>query len=94
MHPPLEAHKNEGCEEVIEALERCHRAGTFNKFIGVCNDAKRAVDNCLKQEFLAQRDQQKGKAKEKRKRMEAIWKSMDEPPPELLKEYSVEKDQS
>lgn len=50
MHPPLEAHKHEGCDKVIEALEECHRAGTFNKFIGTCNAAKRAVDNCLKEE--------------------------------------------
>lgn len=50
MHPPLDAHKHEGCDEVIEALEACHRAGTFNKFIGTCNEAKRAVDNCLKEE--------------------------------------------
>lgn len=50
MHPPLDAHKQEGCEKVIQALEECHRAGTFNKFIGACNAAKRAVDECLKEE--------------------------------------------
>jgi hypothetical protein len=50
MHPQLEAHKDEGCDGVIEALEQCHRAGTFNRFIGVCNDAKRAVDQCLTKE--------------------------------------------
>ncbi|KAI9468100.1 MAG: cytochrome c oxidase biogenesis protein Cmc1-like protein [Benjaminiella poitrasii] len=85
MHPPLEAHKNEGCDGVIEALEECHRAGSFNRFLGTCNDAKRAVDECLKQEFLAQREANKGKSKEKRKRMEAIWKEMEEPPADLKK---------
>lgn len=50
MHPPLEAHRHEGCDKVIEALEDCHNAGTFNKFIGTCNAAKRAVDECLKEE--------------------------------------------
>ncbi|CEG71480.1 hypothetical protein CU097_004929 [Rhizopus azygosporus] len=83
MHPPLDAHKQEGCEKVIEALEECHRAGTFNKFIGTCNAAKRAVDECLKEEFLAMRAANKGKAKEKRKRLEAIWKEMEEPPVDL-----------
>ncbi|KAL7321640.1 hypothetical protein PS15m_001391 [Mucor circinelloides] len=83
MHPPLEAHKHEGCDKVIEALEECHRAGTFNKFIGTCNAAKRAVDNCLKEEFLVMRAANKGKAQEKRKRMEAIWREIDEPPAEL-----------
>ncbi|KAG0738658.1 hypothetical protein G6F57_009153 [Rhizopus arrhizus] len=78
MHPPLEAHKQEGCDKVIEALEECHRAGTFNKFIGTCNAAKRA--------FLAMREANKGKSKEKRKKMEAIWKEMEEPPAELKAE--------
>jgi COX assembly protein 2 len=50
MHPPLEPYKHEGCDKVIEALEECHRAGTFNKFIGTCNAAKIAVDKCLKEE--------------------------------------------
>lgn len=50
MHPPLEAHKEEGCDDVIQALKDCHNAGTFNKFIGSCNSAKTAVDKCLKEE--------------------------------------------
>lgn len=50
MHPPLEAHKQEGCDDVIQALDDCHRVGTFNKFIGTCNAAKTAVDKCLKEE--------------------------------------------
>lgn len=57
MHPPLEAHKHEGCDQVIEALEECHRAGTFNKFIGTCNAAKRAVDQCLKEEVCTTESQ-------------------------------------
>ncbi|CAO3695895.1 unnamed protein product [Rhizopus stolonifer] len=80
MHPPLEAHKQEGCYQVIEALNECHRAGTFNKFIGTCNAAKTAVDACLQQEFLAQRKVNKEISKEKRRKMEAIWKEMEEPP--------------
>lgn len=52
MHPPLEAHKQEGCDDVIQALNECHHAGTFNKFIGTCNAAKTAVDKCLKEEVI------------------------------------------
>ncbi|KAI8989401.1 hypothetical protein BDB01DRAFT_718775 [Pilobolus umbonatus] len=86
MHPPLEAHKQEGCDDVIEALDQCHRAGTFNRFIGTCNSAKRAVDECLKKEFLAMRAANKGKTLEKRKRMEEIWRQIDEPPAEFKNE--------
>ncbi|KAI8886642.1 UPF0287-domain-containing protein [Backusella circina FSU 941] len=93
MHPQLEAHKDEGCDGVIEALEQCHRAGTFNRFIGVCNDAKRAVDQCLTKEFLAMREANKAAVKAKRKRMEAIWKEMDEPPAELREEFKKQQQQ-
>jgi COX assembly protein 2 len=50
MHPQLIIHKHEGCEGVIEALDQCHKANSFNKFLGFCNDAKREVDQCLKEE--------------------------------------------
>ncbi|KAI8345269.1 hypothetical protein EDC96DRAFT_521606 [Choanephora cucurbitarum] len=90
MHPQLEAHKNEGCDGVIQALEECHRAGTFNKFIGTCNAAKRAVDDCLQREFLAQRAVNKEKTKAKRKKMEQIWKEMEEPPADLKEKTTAQ----
>ncbi|KAI9322433.1 hypothetical protein BX666DRAFT_1894714 [Dichotomocladium elegans] len=80
MHPPLAQHKHQGCLEAIEALEECHRAGFLNKFSGACNAKKQALDQCLKEEFLADRAENKHKSYEKRKRMEKIWKDMEEPP--------------
>lgn len=50
MHPPLAAHKHQGCLEAIQALEECHQAGLFNRFSGACNDTKAKLDQCLKEE--------------------------------------------
>ncbi|ORZ02759.1 hypothetical protein BCR43DRAFT_482112 [Syncephalastrum racemosum] len=80
MHPPLTEHQHPGCFDVILALEQCHEAGLLNKFTGACNDKKKAVDQCLKEEFLAQRAVNKVKSKEKRAKLEKIWKDMEEPP--------------
>ncbi|KAI8073958.1 hypothetical protein BC940DRAFT_231651 [Gongronella butleri] len=87
MHPQLVIHKHEGCEGVIEALDQCHRANSFNKFLGFCNDAKRQVDACLKEEFLYQRAQNKDKNKAKRDRMKQVWKDLDEPSPEFIAKH-------
>ncbi|KAI8379254.1 uncharacterized protein BYT42DRAFT_613584 [Radiomyces spectabilis] len=83
MHPPLASHKHEGCEKVIEALDACHRANSFNKFIGACNDAKKAVDDCLKEEFLIHRAENKARAAAKRAKLEKAWRDLEEPPAEF-----------
>ncbi|KAI7868644.1 hypothetical protein BDF14DRAFT_1880897 [Spinellus fusiger] len=83
MHPPLAAHKDQGCDDAIQALDNCHHANSFNRFLGFCNEAKQLVDNCLKKEFLAQRAANKARTDEKRARMKSIWKEMDEPPTEF-----------
>ncbi|KAL0074863.1 hypothetical protein J3Q64DRAFT_1198373 [Phycomyces blakesleeanus] len=80
MHPQLIPHKHEGCYEAIQALDECHHANSFNRFIGLCNDAKKKVDKCLKEEFVANRAAQKAATDEKRARMKKIWKEMEEPP--------------
>ncbi|SAM07912.1 hypothetical protein [Absidia glauca] len=88
MHPQLIIHKHEGCEGVIEALDQCHKANSFNKFLGFCNDAKREVDQCLKEEFLAQRAENRGKNAEKRAKMKKVWQDIDEPSPEFIAKHT------
>ncbi|KAI8149377.1 hypothetical protein BJV82DRAFT_549302 [Fennellomyces sp. T-0311] len=80
MHPPLAEHKHQGCLEAIAALDECHRAGFMNRFSGACNDTKNKLDQCLKEEFLAVRAENKGRARAKRAKLEKIWKEMEEPP--------------
>ena len=50
MHPPLAEHKHEGCLKAIQALDECHNAGLMNRFTGACNDTKKQLDECLKEE--------------------------------------------
>jgi len=35
---------------LIDRLEECHDSGYLARYTGACNDFKRALDNCLKQE--------------------------------------------
>ena len=48
MHPTLALHLHPGCTEVIEALERCHAEHTTTRYLGACNAAKQAVNECFK----------------------------------------------
>jgi COX assembly mitochondrial protein 2 len=48
MHPPLDR-PHPDCQEVIEALHRCH-AQNSKVFFWRCNDAKAELDKCLKVE--------------------------------------------
>ena len=56
MHPPLFPHLHTPkCQELIKQLERCHKENNWGKFLGACNDLKRALDRCLTEEYLEKR---------------------------------------
>ena len=67
-----------GCEEVMAALDECHAQGFLHKVLGNCNGAKREVNKCLQTERLVKSAKNREKAKEKRERIERVWKEMDE----------------
>ncbi|CAH3186136.1 unnamed protein product [Porites lobata] len=50
MHPSLAPHLHGDCLEIIEQLHRCHEQHPVGKFLGECNDIKRALNRCLKEE--------------------------------------------
>ncbi|KIO34747.1 hypothetical protein M407DRAFT_89673 [Tulasnella calospora MUT 4182] len=53
MHVHLtQPDKAAACKDLIEQLHQCHESGLLAKYTGVCNDAKRALDRCLRQERL------------------------------------------
>ncbi|KAG9015624.1 hypothetical protein FRB90_004695 [Tulasnella sp. 427] len=53
MHVHLtEPDKAAACKGLIEHLQQCHESGLLAKYTGTCNDAKRALDRCLRQERL------------------------------------------
>ncbi|KAL9965742.1 hypothetical protein ACROYT_G029584 [Oculina patagonica] len=75
MHPSLAPHLHSECLEVIEQLHRCHQEHPFQKFVGKCNDIKRALNTCLKEEDLRKR---RRNLEEARKRQKAVRDSYSE----------------
>ena len=62
----------------MAALDECHAQGFLHKMTGMCNDAKREVNKCLRAERLERTAKNREKAKEKRARIERIWKEIDD----------------
>lgn len=67
-----------GCDQVVTALEECHARGFLYRAIGSCNDAKTAVNKCLRAERLERTRVNREQARVKRKEMEERWKEVDE----------------
>eukprot|EP01040_Poterioochromonas_malhamensis_P010770 gene10770-11739_t len=63
MHPPL-GRPHELCQDVIRALIDCHEEHRIGKWFGACNDAKRDLDHCFKQEKEVRRKENLRKARE------------------------------
>lgn len=52
MHPDLATHlHSEECRQVIAQLYNCHAEHPYKKFVGACNDLKRALNRCLQKEY-------------------------------------------
>jgi COX assembly protein 2 len=49
MHPPL-FKEHPLCEEQVQALVRCHEERNVAKWFGACNDVKRELSACLREE--------------------------------------------
>ena len=62
----------------MAALEECHARGFLHKVLGNCTNAKREVNKCLRAERLERAARNRKEAKEKRKKIEAIWKEIDD----------------
>lgn len=71
MHPPLDK-PHPYCKEAIAVFKRCHEENKLSKWWGACNDAKAALDMCLrKQKGILQR-QNLERSKRERERMERV----------------------
>ncbi|GAM85821.1 hypothetical protein ANO11243_038290 [Dothideomycetidae sp. 11243] len=62
----------------MTALEECHARGFIWKSMGMCTEAKHAVNMCLRAERLERTRANRENAKEKRRKMEAAWREIDE----------------
>lgn len=61
----------------MNALEECHARGFLWKSMGMCSEAKRAVNRCLRSERLERTKQNREVAKEKRAKIEKVWAEID-----------------
>ena len=62
----------------MSALDECHARGFLYKAWGGCNEAKRAVNKCLRAERLERTRENREQAKVKRAKLEARWRDIDE----------------
>jgi COX assembly protein 2 len=62
----------------MAALDECHAQGFLHKVLGNCNGAKREVNKCLRAERLERTARNRQIAKEKREKIQGIWKEIDE----------------
>ena len=62
----------------MSALEECHNRGFLFKCFGGCNDAKTAVNRCLRAERLKRTKKNRDLAREKRRVLEERWREVDE----------------
>ncbi|CCU76134.1 hypothetical protein BGHDH14_bgh01721 [Blumeria hordei DH14] len=77
MHPHLHTKHNGACEEVMNALDECHARGFLWKAVGMCNDAKTAVNKCLREQRLERTKANREAAKAKNKEIREIWADID-----------------
>ena len=81
-HLPLQpfraANGGTGCAEVMAALEDCHARGFLHKVVGGCNDAKLAVNRCLRAERLERTARNREQAKIERQKIKRAWKEIDD----------------
>lgn len=58
MHPNLAPHLHgEECRKIINLLNQCHADNPYRKFLGACNDFKRALNRCLQKEYEVKQKQ-------------------------------------
>lgn len=81
MHPILDRDRFQNCEDLIDALEECHRAPFVETILGKCSDVKIQLTKCLHENRLAndranilrQKERNKELEEKKRKREEEEW---------------------
>ncbi|KAL2165172.1 hypothetical protein VTH06DRAFT_468 [Thermothelomyces fergusii] len=78
MHPLLFTKDNAGCEQLMAALEECHAKGFLWKAVGMCNDAKQQLTECLRAERLKNQSLNRNSVQDKRSRIRQKWKEIDE----------------
>ncbi|KAG0679886.1 hypothetical protein C6P40_003897 [Pichia californica] len=78
MHPILDRERFQNCEELIDALEECHRSPFFETVLGKCSDVKIQLSQCIHNNRLANDRIQILERREKNKILDAKKKQREE----------------
>lgn len=78
MHPILDRDRFQNCEDLIDALEECHRSPFFETVLGKCSDVKIQLSQCLHENRLANDRVQILQRREKNKQLEEKKKKREE----------------
>lgn len=62
----------------MAAFEECHAKGFLWKSMGMCNEVKRALSQCLRAERMKRVSANRGTAQDKNARVRAMWNDIDE----------------
>jgi len=75
MHPTFAPHLHgEECRKIIQQLNQCHEDHPFRKFVGVCNDLKRALNACLQKEYVEKRKKNYELAQKKKEAFRKLYR--------------------
>lgn len=66
------------CYDFIQALDKCHQKAYYKRILGICNNEKEALSQCLKQASLENKKKAIIESKSKRTVIEDKWKKIDE----------------
>ena len=61
----------------MTALDECHARGFLYRSVGMCNEAKRQVNKCLRVARLERTKANREKAKAQREKIKQIWAEID-----------------
>ncbi len=62
----------------MAALDECHARGFLHTAMGLCNEAKRNVNQCLRAERLERTRLNREKAKVEREKIKKLWAEIDQ----------------
>jgi len=62
----------------MNALEECHAQGFMWKAMGMCNNAKKNLVQCLKAERWKSQSANRNGVADKKDRVRQLWKEIDE----------------
>lgn len=78
MHPILDKNRFQNCEDLIDALEECHKSPFFETVLGKCSDIKVQLSTCLHENRLANDRENILKRQEKNRVLEVNKKVREE----------------